>query len=596
MNKIIHYCWFGGKPLPKLAKKCIKSWEKYIPDYEIRRWDESNFDVNITDFSRDAYQAKKWAFVADVARTHALREYGGIYFDTDMLVTKNIDFLLEDEFFAGWESNDYVAVGVLGTKASNNPIIEKLWKSYEQLSFSEGNMHAFSIPKVLTGILKKDYGLEVGGEEKKLKGSIHIYSRDYFYPLSYDHKNNVFTENTCMIHYYDASWISKEEKMLISIYRLLGKEKGDLFIDTLRRTKKILKKGLKILLFPLVWFVRRRRHLRHLRMKEGQLKELIAEKGKYDYLVIYNPDWLGITYATKEIFENTFDLEEIFSEKYLKDLAQIIADSGLKLLVFSGLAVGWAQLAREIKKRNPEIEIKILWHGGHSMYIEKYDALRFNEVLSLYQEGVLSSIGFVKESLAEFYKRKGYKSEFVMNTVSIDIEGKETLKESTETHIGLYASGDRWVKNFYNQLAAASLLENSVVDCVPLSEKVNNFARLHSINIVGEYEPLPREVLLKRMSKNDINLYVTYSECAPMLPLESLELGVPCITGNNHHYWDNSELKKYLIVEKADNTIDIYNKIKYCLDNKDKILKLYKEWKKEYDIEAKKNVQGFLNQ
>ena len=91
MEKIIHYCWFGGKPLPKLAKKCIKSWKKFLPDFEIREWNETNFDINITKFSKQAYDAKKWAFVSDVARIYALKNYGGIYFDTDMIVTKNID-------------------------------------------------------------------------------------------------------------------------------------------------------------------------------------------------------------------------------------------------------------------------------------------------------------------------------------------------------------------------------------------------------------------------------------------------------------------------------------------------------------------------
>ena len=94
MKKYIHYCWFGGKPLPKLAKKCIKSWKKYLPDYEIIRWSEENVDLEECPFIKEAYENKKWAFVADYARTKAIYEYGGIYFDTDMEVVKNIDELL----------------------------------------------------------------------------------------------------------------------------------------------------------------------------------------------------------------------------------------------------------------------------------------------------------------------------------------------------------------------------------------------------------------------------------------------------------------------------------------------------------------------
>ena len=85
MEKYIHYCWFGNNKLSGLAKKCIKSWKKYLPDYEIIEWNEENFDVNITKFSKKAYEEKKWAFVSDVARVYALKKMGGIYFDTDMM-------------------------------------------------------------------------------------------------------------------------------------------------------------------------------------------------------------------------------------------------------------------------------------------------------------------------------------------------------------------------------------------------------------------------------------------------------------------------------------------------------------------------------
>ena len=101
MKKYIHYCWFGGKPLPKLANKCIESWKKFLPDFEIIRWDESNVDLNECPFIKEAYDNKAWAFVADYARTRALKEMGGIYFDTDMEVTKNIDNLLKKGSFLG---------------------------------------------------------------------------------------------------------------------------------------------------------------------------------------------------------------------------------------------------------------------------------------------------------------------------------------------------------------------------------------------------------------------------------------------------------------------------------------------------------------
>ena len=112
--------------------------------------------------------------------------------------------------------------------------------------------------------------------------------------------------------------------------------------------------------------------------------------------------------------------------------------------------------------------------------------------------------------------------------------------------------------------------------------------------LVGEYSHLKREDLLVEMSKNDITLYVTFSECAPMLPIESLEVGTICITGNNHHYFDGSKLYDYLVVEREDDVMAIYDKINYALENKEEIFRLYKDWKKENDEKTRKSVENFL--
>ena len=166
--------------------------------------------------------------------------------------------------------------------------------------------------------------------------------------------------------------------------------------------------------------------------------------------------------------------------------------------------------------------------------------------------------------------------------------------EGNNLKIGLYASGDRWVKNFYNQLAAASLFENCKIDCIPLGEKTIKMGKILNVAVSGLNASIPHEKLLERIANNDINFYVTFSECAPMIPLESLELGVPCITSHNHHYWENNELKEYLIVDENDNVNKIYEQALKCLDNKEKIIELYKKWKKEYDIEVEKSIKSFL--
>ena len=118
---------------------------------------------------------------------------------------------------------------------------------------------------------------------------------------------------------------------------------------------------------------------------------------------------------------------------------------------------------------------------------------------------------------------------------------------------------------------------------------------IFEIEYTGEEGNLKRDELLRRIANNDINLYVTFTECAPLIPLESLEVGVPCITGDNHHYFEGTELEKYLVVTKEDNIIEIKNKIVYALENKAKILELYKKWKLDYVKKAKKSIEDFLS-
>ena len=218
-------------------------------------------------------------------------------------------------------------------------------------------------------------------------------------------------------------------------------------------------------------------------------------------------------------------------------------------------------------------------------------------MLNLYNAKYVDKLCFVKKSLYEFYKAKGYNSLFLMNDVNIDNKEKYKSKEKNTQEVlkvGLYSSGDRWVKNTYNQLSAVSLLKNAHVDCIPLNGKITTMAKLYNINIGGKTNNVSREEMYKRLANNDINLYITFTECAPLIPLESLELGVICITGNNHHYFKGTELEKYLVVDKVDDIMEIYNKINIALENKERILELYQEWKKEYSKEAKENVEEFL--
>ena len=595
MEKIIHYCWFGGKPLPKLAKKCLKSWKKYLPDYKIIEWNEKNFDINCTKFSKQAYEAKKYAFVSDVARVYALKEYGGIYFDTDMLVTKNIDEIINCDFFAGWESEYNVAVGVLGAK-KNHSVINKLWKFYQENEFSVKNAHFLTIPIILTNCLIVDYDLKFNYLEiQKLKEGIVIYAREYFYPISPNKISNMFTKNTCMIHYYAGSWLSKNEFKRIKFYQIFGKKFGDFLLKLLVKIKYLLKKMLKLLYYPIIIYRRKKRkQVEYLRQKKEYIFNI--EKLTSNYIVFCNKNWLGTKNVTNQLFDNVVEIEELHDERIINEMADKIIEKKFKLVIFSAFSYGWKKLVEIINSKDSSVKIKIIWHGSLALNVENYDWDMFLDIFSLLNRKVISSIGLVKKSLYEFFKAKGYNVEMIYNTITLDnlSNDNKKLKKDDVTKIGIYSSGDRWIKNYYNQLAAISLFKKVKIDCIPINVKSLKMVKIFGIVLQGLNSSISREKLLERMAKNDINFYVTFSECAPLIPLESLELGVPCITGNNHHYWEGTELRKYLVVDEIDNVMSIYEKAKLCLENKEKILKMYKEWKKDYDKIAKESVKKFL--
>ncbi|MDD3340956.1 MAG: glycosyltransferase [Bacilli bacterium] len=601
MKKYIHYCWFGDKPFPKMGEKCLKSWKKYLPDFEIIKWSEENIDLEECPFIKGAYENKKWAFMADYARAKALKEYGGIYFDTDMEVTKDISHLFEHATFLGIEDSGAVAVGAWYESEPNSILSTKLLEKYRSFaSFEPDKLSELAVPKLLSAILE-EYGVVYGSSKiQVLEHDICIYPREYFYPYSYNRDNNIFTDNTCMVHYYDASWVPFKERMEMQMVRKLGKRNTIKALVLYRKTKHYVRQTGKVVLFPLVLYKRQKR--KNARIDEAYLNnkqttiDLIQSvtQNQKDYIVFYNKDWMGVSNATKELFENLVTCTELFRKQDVKQVGNAIIESGVSQVIFSSFAEGWKSLVLYLHKQNPELVIKTFWHGNHSQILDIYGWRRNQEMIDLHRKGIIKVFGTCKQSIMDFYKEQGIKACFITNKVDTKIKKAETKKGPTT--VGLYAATCYdWRKNTFAQIAAISLLDNVVLDLVPLNSEVKDFAESLNITLTGLDKPLPREELMKRMAQNDVNLYVTFSECAPMLPLESLEVGVPCITGNNHHYFKGKEIESYLVVDNEESPVAIKDKIQKCLKNKDKIIELYqKEIKKQNKKESQKNVKQFL--
>ena len=209
--KIIHYCWFGGNPLPELTLKCIESWKKYCPDYKIIEWNEKNFDINCSAYAKEAYEAKKWAFVSDYCRFHVLNELGGIYLDTDVELLRPIDDLLGCSF-VGFEGKKAVASGLIRGVAPNDTVCKRMLDSYNNDSFllEDGSLNIKTVCDRETEIFQ-EYGLKLDGSLQDVIDT-RVFPSEYFCPLDNVTWELNVTENTYSIHHYDSSWVSEEKK------------------------------------------------------------------------------------------------------------------------------------------------------------------------------------------------------------------------------------------------------------------------------------------------------------------------------------------------------------------------------------------------
>ena len=209
--KIIHYCWFGGKPKPKLAEKCIKSWKKYCRGYEIIEWNEDNYDLSKAPlYVRQAYEAKKWAFVTDYVRLRALTELGGVYMDTDVEVVKPLDPYLKHEAFAGFEHVERVQTGLLACR-KDFPLFMDFMAYYDDASFlrPDGTPDVTTNVEILTGLCVKR-GLVLNDKYQVVDG-LAVYPREVFCPVDFDSKKLKKTRKTVTIHWFSGSWHTEEE-------------------------------------------------------------------------------------------------------------------------------------------------------------------------------------------------------------------------------------------------------------------------------------------------------------------------------------------------------------------------------------------------
>lgn len=221
--KIIHYCWFGRGNKPALALKCIESWKKFCPDYEIKEWNEDNFDLALYPYAKEAYDARKFAFVTDVVRLYALYNEGGIYMDTDVEVIKPLNSLLSYEAVSGFESPTQIPTGLMACR-EGHPLFEELLHEYDDIHFvrPDGTFDMTTNVTRITNTCAK-YGFVPNNQLQTIKG-FTLLPKDYLCPKSYVDKKIYLTDNTICIHHFSGSWQMNARRRLL--YKIMGENIG----------------------------------------------------------------------------------------------------------------------------------------------------------------------------------------------------------------------------------------------------------------------------------------------------------------------------------------------------------------------------------
>jgi len=241
--KIIHYCWFGGAPLPAKEKRCIESWKKNCPDYELMLWNESNFDVNIVPFTAQVAKVKKWGFIVDYIRAYVVYNYGGIYLDTDVELLKPFDDnMLQNTCFSGFENEKFVNPGNIFAGEKGCVIAKEIMDFYTSYNFinADGEINLTASPTIFTDILLK-FGLIQNNSYQNF-GIFTVYPTEYFCPKDYDTHFITITDNTYSIHHGAASWVDNKRKITAGIHillcRILGKKIGVFLSGKIRKIAK----------------------------------------------------------------------------------------------------------------------------------------------------------------------------------------------------------------------------------------------------------------------------------------------------------------------------------------------------------------------
>lgn len=313
---------------------------------------------------------------------------------------------------------------------------------------------------------------------------------------------------------------------------------------------------------------------------------------------VSHPEWRGIRSSTKELFENCFYIDDSVTETSARYYCRLFQAAMVRKIVISGFPPSYQYLIEIIRRDAPQIDIYAIWHGNFMQAGEDVSWRGLQTLLAYARNGQIVKIGFVKEGMAEVLSKYDVRTGFVMNLVQRIPDGPSfPSMDVGNFKLGLWnTNGSSWRKLPFAMIAGAGTVRGCTLHIAGADKRIREFTSLLGVQSVISKAPIPQPEMPLRLAEMHLNLYVTLSECAPMLPLESLSVGVPCLFGPNSHYFrDNPFLHSRLVVPYPDSAQMIAKYIERALEERSDIVREYIRYAPGYNARAKQSLIDFLD-
>lgn len=332
------------------------------------------------------------------------------------------------------------------------------------------------------------------------------------------------------------------------------------------------------------------------KLPESSISWLETLNPNQEFVSVVNPQWRGIYSSTKNLFDNILELPDDLNECTGLEYARLLATANCKVVVIQGFPITYYHLATALRRIAPQTRIAVIWHGTFLQSNEDYVWRSFRQVEQLYRDGVVWKWGFVKARMAEVMANRGIRTGFLQNMVR-EIPGKPSDPLQGGPHFGIWLlNATNWHKNPLASIAAISMFPSAIIHSSGSNEFIQEYIQFFGIqHAFLRSNPIDQTSIRDHLAKMHLNLYVTLSECAPMLPLESLSVGVPCLIGPTTYYFEDHEyLRERLVVPQPDDAGLIARYISRALEERDDIVNAYIQYAPDYNRRARRLLADFL--